>query len=174
MQESLRKFAQCMGLGKYAAAQLILNQHREDIQKWFGPDHPAQLSVDNNQALLLKMDGNYTEARRMFERVVAKYTGFYGEHHQSTINARINLATVLKDLSLFDEAIPVYELAIEGRRVSEGENTLNFAMAKAMAAGAYRDAGDFDKADAYLKDAYIRVAMDYGEENVTCSAILNS
>ena len=48
MKDSLKKFAQCMGLGKYAAAQLILNEHREDIQKWFGDDHPANLSVDNN------------------------------------------------------------------------------------------------------------------------------
>ena len=98
MQESLRKFAQCMGLGKYSAAQMILNEHREDIQRWFGPNHPANLSVDNNQALLLKLDGNYEEARRMFERVVEKYTLFYGEHHQSTVNALINLATVMKDL----------------------------------------------------------------------------
>ena len=43
-----------------------------------------------------------------------------------------------------------------------------------MAAGAYRDAGQYDMADKYLKDAYVKVAMDYGEDNVTCSAILNS
>ena len=77
---------------------MILNEHREDIQRWFGPDHPANLSVDNNQALLLKLDGNYTEAKSMFERVVEKYVIFYGEHHVSTVNAQINLATVLKDL----------------------------------------------------------------------------
>jgi len=72
---------------------------------------------------------------------VEQYTIFYGEHHQSTVNAQINLATVLKDLQLFDEAIPVFEKAIEGRKVSEGDSSLNYAMAKAMAAGAYRDAG---------------------------------
>ena len=81
---------------------------------------------------------------------------------------------MLKDLKLFEEAIPVYEKALEGRKVSEGDSSLNYAMAKAMAAGAYRDAGHYDTADAYLKDAYVRVAMDYGEDNVTCSAILNS
>jgi len=37
-----------MVLGKYAAAQMILNEHREDIARWFGPNHPANLSVDNN------------------------------------------------------------------------------------------------------------------------------
>ena len=130
--------------------------------------------MDNNQALLLKLDGNFDEAKRMFERVVEKYTLFYGEHHQSTINALINLGTVLKDLKLFEEAIPVFEKAIEGRKISEGDSSLNFSMAKAMAAGAYREAGEYDKADAYLKDAYVQIAMEYGEDNVTCSAILNS
>ena len=62
MKESLNKFAQCMSLGKYAAAQMILNEHRENVEKWFPPDHPAYLSVDNNQALLLKLDGNFEES----------------------------------------------------------------------------------------------------------------
>ena len=70
-----------MGLGKYQDAQMILNDHREDIKRWFGDDHPANLSVDNNQGLLLKLDGNFEEAKRLFERVVEKYTLFYGEHH---------------------------------------------------------------------------------------------
>ena len=47
-------------------------------------------------------------------------------------------------------------------------------MAKAQAAGAYRDAGQYDKADHMIKDAYTIVAMEFGEENVTISAILNS
>jgi len=78
----------------------------------------------------------------------------------------------MKDLHEFEEAIPIFELAIEGRRLGEGEQSLNFAMAKAMAAGAYREAGKFEMADQYLKDAYLKVALEYGEENVTASAIL--
>ena len=80
----------------------------------------------------------------------------------------------MKDLGENEEAIPVLEKAIEGRRVTEGDGSLNFALSKAMAAGAYRDSGNFEKADLYLKDAYLKVALDHGEENVTASAILNS
>ena len=120
---------------------MILNDHREDIQRWFGDDHPANLSVDNNQGLLLKLDGNYEEAKRLFERVVEKYTLFYGEHHQSTVNAVVNLATILKDLKEYDESIIYYEKALEGRKASEGEDSMSYAMAKAMAAGSYREAG---------------------------------
>ena len=65
----------------------------------------------------------------MFERVVENYTSFYGEHHPSTVNARINLGVVLKDRKLFEEAIPVFEQAIEGRKLTEGESSLNYAMA---------------------------------------------
>ena len=95
-------------------------------------------------------------------------------YHPSTINSLINLAAVLKDLHQYEEAIPLYEKAIEGREKLEGENSMNYAMAKAMAAGAYRDAGKFDIAEKYLKDAYMRIAMEHGEENISCAVILNS
>ena len=57
---------------------------------------------------------------------------------------------------------------------TEGDNSVNFAMAKAMAAGAYRELGKLDKAESYLKDAYLKIAMAHGEDNMACSAILNS
>ena len=95
----------------------------------------------------------------MFERVVEKYTLFYGEQHTSTVNAVVNLATVLKDLKEYDESIIYYERALEGRKAAEGEDSMSFAMAKAMAAGAYREAGQYDTADEYLKDAYLKIAM---------------
>lgn len=106
--------------------------------------------------------------------MVQKYEEHYGEYHPSHINALINLGAVMKDLKLNEEAIPVFERAIEGRKQTEGENSLNYAMCKAMAAGAYRDCGQYDKADLYLKDAYLKVALEYGEDSVSASVILNS
>lgn len=47
-------------------------------------------------------------------------------------------------------------------------------MAKAMAAGSYRDRGDFETADQYLRDAYLQISLEHGEENATAAAILNS
>jgi tetratricopeptide (TPR) repeat protein len=86
----------------------------------------------------------------------------------------INLATVHKDLNEHDHAVKLYEKAIEGRKVTEGEDSINYAMVKAMAAGAYRELGDYKLAEAYLKEAYMTVAMEHGEDNMTASAILNS
>ena len=86
----------------------------------------------------------------------------------------INLATVHKDLHEYDIAAKLYEKAIEGRRVTEGEESVNYAMAKAMAAGAYRELGNLSAAEDYLKDAYMKIAVTHGEENMAASAILNS
>ena len=110
----------------------------------------------------------------MFRQVNQNYETLYGLYHPSTVNSLINLATVHKDLHEYEVAAPLYEKAIEARIKIEGENSLNVAMAKAMAAGAYRDMGKYEKAEAYLKDAYLRVAMEFGEDNVSAAVILNS
>ena len=34
--------------------------------------------------------------------------------------------------------------------------------------------GKYDIADAYLKDAYLKVALEFGEENISAAVILNS
>jgi tetratricopeptide (TPR) repeat protein len=92
----------------------------------------------------------------------------------STINAMINLATIHKDLKEFDLAVKLYEKAIEGRKETEGDNSVNYAMSMAMAAGAYRELNQYDVCEKYLKDAYLIIAVEHGEDNMAASAILNS
>ena len=46
-------------------------------------------------------------------------------------------------------------------------------MVKAMAAGAYRELGEYKKSEEYLKDAYMKVALVHGEEHLATSSILN-
>ena len=41
MQTSLHKFSQAMQLGKYNLAQVILDEHKGDIETNFPDDHPA-------------------------------------------------------------------------------------------------------------------------------------
>ena len=63
---------------------------------------------------------------------------------------------------------------MEGRKQLEGDASINYAMAKAMAAGAYRDIGQYETADLYFKDSYLKVALEYGEDSASASVILNS
>ena len=120
------------------------------------------------------MKGDFLVAKDLFKQVNESYETLYGLYHPSTVNSLINLATVHKDLHEYELAAPLYEKAIEARIKLEGENSMNVAMGKAMAAGAYREMGKFEIADAYLKDAYLRVAMEFGEENISAAVILNS
>lgn len=55
----------------------------------------------------------------------------------------------------YDLSIPLYEEAIRLRKETEGEESLNCAMAKAMAAGSYRELGKYEISDSYLKEAYV-------------------
>lgn len=91
--------------------------------------------------MIYKLNGKYHQAKDMFEEVNDAYNQIYSRDHPSTINSLINLATVHKDMHEYDIAAKYYEVAIQGRRATEGENTTNYAMCKAMAAGAYRELG---------------------------------
>ena len=44
---------------------------------------------------------------------------------------------------------------MEGRKQLVGDASIYYAMAKAMAAGAYRDIGQYETADLYFKDSYL-------------------
>jgi len=81
------------------------------------------LSVHNNQALLFKLNGQPEKAHAIFDAVLDQYISIFGEHHPSTVNCMVNLATVLKDLQRFDESVKVYEQALEGRKATDGEES---------------------------------------------------
>lgn len=130
-----------MSLGKYQVAQQILDDHKVDIETYFPPEHPAGCSVINNQAMLHKLNGKPDLALAMFESVYETYKVIYGQHHGSTVNTLVNVATTYRDLGENQKAVDLMELAIEGRRVTEGENSVNYAMVKSMAAAAYRELG---------------------------------
>jgi tetratricopeptide (TPR) repeat protein len=134
MQESLKAFSQAITLGKYKEAQTILDSHKQDIAKYFPDNHPAAFS-------------EFSQAKTMFKHVYENYSKIYGENHTSTVNCLINLATIHKDLQEHDLAVPLYEKAIEARKVLEGEDSVNYAMVKAMASGAYRELGKYEIAD---------------------------
>ena len=50
-----------------------MDEHKPDIEKHFPEDHPAQMSVINNQGMIYKINGKYFEAKEMFEEVNDAY-----------------------------------------------------------------------------------------------------
>jgi len=136
-----------------------LNDHKIDIENYFPDQHPAHCSVINNQGMLYKLDGRFSEAKEMFQDVHEAYLYIYGEHHQNTVNTLINLATVQRDMNELDEAIKNYDKAAEGRKITNGEGSVPYAMVIAMSAGAHRELANYEKADKMLKEAFMIIAM---------------
>lgn len=175
MKQSLAKFAQSMQLGQHKEAQEILDAYRVELDKYFTDDHPAYCSYLNNQGMLLRFNSEFDKALELFEKVHAQYSSIFGNIHPSTANARINLATVLRDLERYDDAISHYEGALEARKELEGVDSMNYAMCLSLLSGAYREKKDYDKAYSLLKESYTTMAtLNRGEENIGCATVLNS
>ena len=98
-----------------------MDDHRVDIENYFPEEHPAHCSVLNNQALLHKLNGKYDLALGMFRDVYETYCVVHGEHHTSTLNTLINVATTYRDLKENEKAAELYEKAIIGREATEGD-----------------------------------------------------
>lgn len=76
---------------------------------------------------------------------------------------------MLKNLNEYEEAITYFEMAMDGQKETEGTDNVEYAMIKAMAGGCHRELGNYNECDEHLKDAYLTVAMKYGEENMTAA-----
>ena len=68
-----------------------------------------------NLAILLYDLGQHTEARDLYEQVIAGYTSQLGADHTDTLRAKMNLANLLADLGQRTEARDLYEQVIAGR-----------------------------------------------------------
>lgn len=109
----------------------------------------------------------------MFGVCLEAYTEMLGEEHSSTINCLSNLAAVERDLRNFTEAIRLFERAVALRKEHQGEDSKDYYLTLSMAAGAYRENGNPEKALKYLREAYVGVAqISEGNEETTSSAIL--
>ena len=78
LQVTLRGFTQLMQLGHYARAQETLNDYKAELFKHFPEGHPAYLSLMNNQAILLRLNGQYEEALEIFEQCLEAYNELFG------------------------------------------------------------------------------------------------
>ena len=82
----------------YAVRLAILRRAEQE----FGADHHETATYRNSLAIAERRLGNYTAARREFERVLSAVTARYGESHDFVATTRLNLAIV--DANLGDIA----------------------------------------------------------------------
>lgn len=87
------------------------------------------------------------EAKFKFETIASQYERLYGKYHVAHLDALINLGYVHKALGDYAQSSLIFELVIEGHQSKEGETSVNYALAKWIAASTLREKGDYNKAD---------------------------
>lgn len=84
------------------------------------------------------------------------------------------MATVLRDLKDYKQAVGYYNEAADIRLKNEGRGQ-GYAMVLGLTAGTYRVMGEFNKAHQLLQEAYeIMAQIEGGEESGPCAVLLYS
>ena len=135
-------------------------------QRVHGPDHPLTLEMRGNLGWSLYHDAmahqesnpdrhanRLARARVMDEEVLAARTRILGEDHPETGNARNNLATVYRELKMWDQAdaLALKDLEISVRTL--GETHPDTIVVLANIGGSLRGRQRFEEAITYLDRA---------------------
>ncbi len=87
-------------------------QDARNIEEWMGADHPTTATFLDQLGWLLENEGNYEEARPLFERALAIREKAYGPEHLNTAASLNSLAALLCAKGKYAEARPLYERAL--------------------------------------------------------------
>ena len=79
-----------------------------------GPEHPSTLTTMHNLAGVLRHQGEYDQARELYEQVleVEQRPEVLGPEHPSTLTTMHNLAGVLRHQGEYDQARELFEQII--------------------------------------------------------------
>ena len=73
-----------------------------------------------NLAILLKGLGQRTEARDLYEEVIAGYTSQLGADHTDTLDAKYNFVLLLESTGELEEALRVCQDVVDGYTLAYG------------------------------------------------------
>ena len=121
----------------YAVRLAILRRAEQE----FGADHHETATYRNSLAIAERRLGNYTAARREFERVLSAVTARYGESHDFVATTRLNLAIVDANLGDIAAARRDHTVALRIWERSLGPTHPYVAVALTELAAAYRELG---------------------------------
>ncbi len=144
----------------------LYDQAIATCQRVHGADHPLTLEMRGNLGWSLyhdamtNMDANpgrhadrLARARAIDEEVLAARTRILGDEHPETGNVRGNLATVYRELKMWDEADKLTLKDIEISTRTLGEHHPDTITALANMGNSYRSRKRFDEAVTYLDRA---------------------
>ena len=116
-------------------------------------------------AMVVSNTGPYREAEALRREELELNRSIYGDEHPYTLSSRSNLATVLFAQQRFDEALPVFEEVLRGRRQQLDPDHPLLALVANHMASTLVSLGRAEEARAYAEEALrIRLPL-FGEQH---------
>ncbi|CAB1106731.1 unnamed protein product [Ectocarpus sp. CCAP 1310/34] len=108
--------------------------------------YPIDSGVLNNRALLLKAQGNYDEAGKLYERSLAIREKALGPDHPDVAQSLNNWALLLESQGKYDQAGPLYDRSLAIREKVQGPDHPAVALTLNNRAGLLKAQGNYDEA----------------------------
>ncbi|HEY0428432.1 MAG TPA: serine/threonine-protein kinase [Pyrinomonadaceae bacterium] len=107
----------------------------------------------NQFAYLRRTQGDSREAETLFRETLTLIPQLSGEAFNSVATTRSTLASVLADQGRFDEALQTAREAVEEYRLRNETDSPSYGFSLTILGGFLTEKGNFNEADAYLKEA---------------------
>lgn len=148
--------------GKLQEAEAVLRPCLARQRTILSPGHPDLATTLNNLAVVLDQQGRSTEAEPVHREVLALARSTYGPAHWRVATALVHLASSLEGQDKGkDEAIALYEEALEIRRRTLGEKDWQTGQVLLLLAQLYRNDRQLPKALGLALEA--RQILEAGE-----------
>jgi tetratricopeptide (TPR) repeat protein len=141
-------------LGRLAEAEPLFRESLEGHEKLQGPGHPATLNTANSYAMLLKYEGKWDEAERIYSRSLDACTRNtnLGPHHPLALLLKFNLAALWADGERLDRAEKAFRELLEVHR-KRGPQSRDTLVTLNRLAWTLLDEGKRSQAEPLLREA---------------------
>ena len=149
-----------------------LLEHLEDNREGMPPEEQAGLySVFTEYHF---QNESYDKALEYTERALDFSTDHFGEHHRTTLDARIRKAVLLRDQSEFERADRIFTELLEMYPVDDVTSTLQFALLHNHYAGSLHMQQRFEEAIPHFREAITIREEHLGEDHPSLASSLNN
>jgi tetratricopeptide (TPR) repeat protein len=121
--------------------------------------------LQNELALVLRVFGDYAEAKVLLEKALRSEAANFGENHPNTAVFYANLAVVLQDLGDYTGSKALLEKAMLINEANFGENHPTTAASYSNLATVLQDLGDYAEAKELLVKALRSDEANFGENH---------
>ncbi len=156
---------------------LLAKQYREELrhkESTLGPDHPAVALVLNDFAAFLLEQGQYLQAKLLFERALAIDEKAYGPDHVTAAQDLNNLAGVLFAIGEYTRAKTLYEHALTIYKAQNGSMHTTVAHCLNNLAPVFQALGEYSRAESCLERALAIHANTYGSDHPEVAQMLHN